>query len=254
MGGASDANAGGSGSQREYDHLLTRHAPALVTIRYVLKTEDEEGTPFDEDREITGVLIDPDGVVLCSNAQLSGAAAPEDVDVKSSASDFKILIGDDTDGLDARILTRDRELDLVWLRIKNGGGKKFPFLDMAKSAAVRAGDRLLTIVRLAKFFDHEPVVYEGPVAGLVHKPRDLIVPGSGLGGEAGLPVFDAEGPSWHLRGPVLPDREEPSADASTAGALNLLCNEDGRRRRRGMKVGRKIGERQLMGCSNRSAA
>jgi hypothetical protein len=111
----------------------------------------------------------------------------------------------------------------VWLRIKNGGGKKFPFLDMAKSSAVRAGDRLLTIVRLAKFFDHEPVVYEGPVAGLVHKPRDLIVPGSGLGGEAGLPVFDAEGGFVGIFVAQMPDREDHQADASaTAGALDVF--------------------------------
>jgi len=218
---ANDGNR--AATPNAYDRLLAQQAPALVTIRYVLKTEDEEGSPFEEDREISGVMIDPVGVVLCSNAQMAGATAPEDFDVKTSASDFKVLIGDDTDGLDAHILTRDRELDLVWLRVKNADKKTFPFLDLTKSANAHPGDRLMTIVRLAKFFDHAPIVYEGLVAGLLHKPRDLFAPGSGLEGEAGLPVFDAEGGFVGIFVAQMPEREDHQADASaTAGVLDVF--------------------------------
>lgn len=207
----------------DYDRLLARQSPALVTLKYVLKTEDEEGTPFEEDREITGLLIDPSGIVLCSNAQLAGATLPEDFDVKTSASDIKVIVGDDADGLTARVLTRDRELDLVWLRVKNPSRKKLPFVDLAKSVNVRPGDRLLTIVRLAKYFDHEPVVYEGPLAGILHKPRDLYAPGGGLGGEAGLPVFDAQGAFVGIFVAQMPEREEHQADATaTAGDLDVF--------------------------------
>jgi trypsin-like peptidase len=206
-----------------YERLLAQQSPALVTVRYVLKTEDEEGTAYDEDREITGVLIDPAGVVLCSDAQLAGATAPEDFDAKTSATNIKILIGDDPDGLDARILARDRELDLVWLRVKNAAGKILPALNLAASAGVHPGDRLFTIVRLAKFFDHEPIVYEGPVAGLLHKPRDLIAPGSSLGGEAGLPVFDGEGAFVGIFVAQMPEREDHQADATaTCGDMDVF--------------------------------
>lgn len=218
IGGLAFSNDGhGTGVKSEYDRLLTRQSPALVTIRYVLKTEDEEGTFFEEDREITGVMIDPAGIVLCSNAQLAGATMIEDFDVKTSASDLKVLVGDDVDGLGARVITRDRELDLVWLRVKNAAGKTFPFVDLTKSVDVRCGERLLTIVRLAKFFDHEPVVYEGPVAGILHKPRDLYAPGSGLGGEAGLPAFNAEGEFVGIFVAQMPDREDHQADSTATG-------------------------------------
>ncbi len=197
----------------DYEKLLSGQARALVTIKYVLKTEYDEGSD-EEEMETTGAIIDPSGIILCSNMSLAASRLFEAYGIRAMAKQLKVLIDEDTEGLDAKIVAQDKELDLVWLKIKNADGRKFPAIDLSKSARVRPGDRLLTIVRLDKFFDRAAVIHEGRAAGVLHKPRELLVPGSGLDGEAGLPVFNPRGEVVGIFVTQMPDAEDHASDPS----------------------------------------
>lgn len=195
----------------EYERLLERQARAIVTIKYVLKTEYDGGVD-EEEMESTGVIIDPSGLVLCSNMLLAGSRLFETLGMRSLATRTRVLLDDASEELDAKIVAQDKELDLVWLRIKNADGKKFPSVDFDRAARARPGERLLTIVRLDKFFDRAAVVHEGRLAGVLHKPRELLAPGSGLEGEAGLPVFNVRGEIVGIFVTQMPDAEDHDSD------------------------------------------
>ncbi len=190
----------------EYAKILSETSPSLVTVKFVLKMEGQFGKRESE-TEITGLMVDPTGLVLCANSKLGmprflrgyGSATP---------TDLKVLIGEDTEGLEAKVLARDTELDLAWVKIKEPGEKKFAALDFEKSASVKPGERLLTIRRMAKFFDRAATVSEGRMAGRTSKPRDLLIPGGGIDVEPGQAVFTAQGGFVGIVVMQLPDMEE----------------------------------------------
>lgn len=190
----------------EYAKLLSETTPALVTVKFVLKMEGQFGKRETE-TEITGLMVDPSGLVLCANSKLGlprimrslGSATPTDI---------KVLIGEDTEGLEAKVLARDTELDLAWVKIKEPGDKKFAALDLEKSAVVNPGDRILTLRKMAKFFDRAITISEGRLAGRTAKPRDLLVPGGGIDVEPGQPIFTPDGRIVGLVVMQLPDMEE----------------------------------------------
>lgn len=215
--GASRADEAG-----EYAKLLSETTPALVTVKFVLKMEGQFGKRESE-TEITGLMVDPSGLVLCANSKLGlprimrGASA--------TPTDIKVLIGDDTEGLEAKVLARDTELDLAWVKIKEPGDRKFAALDLSKSAVVNPGERILTIRRMAKFFDRATTISEGRLAGRTSKPRDLLVPGGGIDVEPGQPIFTPDGRLVGLVVMQLPDLEEMESNPMAfVGMRNDILN------------------------------
>lgn len=189
-----------------YRNLLNKDAPALVTVKFLLRMEGQFGKRESE-TEITGMMIGADGLILCANSKLGaprrfGSATPTDI---------KVLIGDDIDGLPAKVLARDTELDLAWVRIKDPGDKKFEFVDINSESDPKVGDRLFALRRMAKFFDRTAIIADGRLAGRAKKPRDLLVP-SGLSLDAGQPVFTADGKLVGIVSLQLPEDEEFEAN------------------------------------------
>lgn len=190
----------------EYAKILADTSPALVTVKFVLKMEGRMGKRESE-TEITGLMVDPTGLILCGNSKLG---MPQFMRSMGSATptDIKVLIGEDTEGLEAKVLARDTELDLAWVKIKEPGDKKFAALDLTQSATVKPGERILTIRRMAKFFDRTATVSEGRLSGRTSKPRDLLIPGGGIDVEPGQPIFTANGKFIGMTVLQLPDVEE----------------------------------------------
>jgi hypothetical protein len=143
--------------------------------------------------EISGVMIDPSGLVLCGNTRLGSPRLMRSIGGTATPTDIKVLVGDDTEGLEAKVLARDSELDLAWVAIKKPGDKKFACLDFTRSALPKLGEPLVSLRRMAKYFDRAYTVNEGRVAGRTTKPRDLLIPGGSMVLEPGLPVFTPNG-------------------------------------------------------------
>ena len=170
-------------------------------------------------KEITGVMIDPKGLILCSNTQLLGFTAMMSRMMGSMAggmsatpTELKVLIGDDIEGLEADLLARDTELDLAWVKIKEPGDKKFAFVDFSKGAKPEIGQRIVAIRRMSKFFARSDVVVEDRVGGLTSKPRDLYVPAGQIAAAMGLPIYLADGRVVGVTVTQAPDEEEGEAN------------------------------------------
>lgn len=202
--------------EADYAKLSAEKSPACVMVKFVLKIKGAAGE-MDNESETNGVMIEPDGLVLCSNSQLGGGPLMRP-GVQATPTEIKILVGDDTQGLDARLVARDSDLDLTWLRIKQPGERKFAAIDLTRSAAPKLGERLYTLVRLGKYFDRAVVLREIRLGGETKKPRHLYVPSASVGG-LGLPIFSAAGEFVALSVVQLPDAEElQNATSMTAYA------------------------------------
>lgn len=187
-----------------YAKLLAEKAPAAVTVKFLLKvnTGGMFGSSQEEETEseINGVLINPKGLVLCSNTQLAGFVGMMKrfmggmgAGITATPTDIKVLAGDDSEGRAAEIVARDTELDLAWVRIKEPGEHAFPYVDFAQGAAAKIGQTVLGVHRLGKFFARSAVVSDGRIAGTTTKPRDLLVPSATVGAGFGMPVFTTDG-------------------------------------------------------------
>lgn len=206
------AAAGAAEPAVEYQSFLSEKAPVLVTVKFVLKMKGGFMGEQENESEATGVMIDPHGLVLCSNTQLGGLSSLFSRfgggDISVTPTDIKVLIGDDTEGVDADILARDTELDLAWIQIKKPAEAGYAHLDLAQSAKPAVGDRVLCVKRMGKFFDRVPSLLDGRIAGATRKPRELYVPSADLGAGLGMPVYLPDGKVVGVLVTQMPDPEE----------------------------------------------
>lgn len=200
----------------EYKAVLDAAMPSLVTVKFVLKVSGPRGTQ-DVEREITATMLDKSGLILCAGVQLGTSKIYRRMG-SVTPTDLKILIGDDTVGIDAKLLATDAELDLAWIRVKDA--TKLPanarFADYSRSQTAALGDRVFSVKRMEKFFDRAPVVMEGRIAGETRKPREMLVGGAGLELEPGMPVFAANGTVIGVAVFQAPDDEDEGARGSNA--------------------------------------
>ncbi len=205
-------------TQADYKKLMDEVAPALVTIKYVLKFQGQGGVQ-EREREFTAVMIEKTGLILCAGVQLGTSKMFQRMGMGSiTPTDIKVLIGDDTNGVDAKLLATDAELDLSWIQIKEPAEAGYAHVNLEKSTTPTLGDDLLTLSRLDKFFDRAVVIRQGRLAGQTTKPRDLMVP-SGMEMEPGMPVFAADGSPVGVVVVQSPDTEDTARSASTAALL-----------------------------------
>jgi S1-C subfamily serine protease len=183
--------------------IVDSTTPAIVTLKFILK-----GGEQDEEVETTGIVIDPAGLILTNNNAFGGLMARFGGPTPTP-SEIKVLVGDDTQGVDATFMARDSELGLAWVKLAAAPAKPLAFVDLSKSAPGSLGQDLVEVSLMGKFFDRAPVVSTASIAAVVKKPRELYIPSIGLAiGEMGMPVFNEKGDLLGITTLILPDQEE----------------------------------------------
>lgn len=211
--------------KQTYQKVIDAVNPALVTVKFVMKSPDDQGFGDSED-EINGVVIDPKGLVLVSYWSIGGAfsrfsqggPAPKPQDVR-------VLIGDDTEGKKARLISHDSELDLAWIKLDEEPTEPLKHLDINAGAQAAVGDRLFLASRMDKFFGRAPVVNEGRIRGVVTTPRQLYAPTTTLladRGDLGMPVFNADAAVIGFIIVQIPDQESMEAAQNMGGGPMIL--------------------------------
>jgi S1-C subfamily serine protease len=209
-----------AGDDDDLARLLADKEPGLVTIKFVLKMKmGAFGGDQESENEATGVMVRPDGLVLCSNVQLGGIASmiqrvmgSQAGDFSATPTDIKVLIGDDTEGVDAEIVARDTELDLAWVRISDPREEAYAYVDFSKSAEVELGTPVVAVRRMGKYFGRVAVISDGRIGGITKKPRDLYVPSGNFAGSFGVPIFTADGRVVGMTVMQVPDAEDMGAN------------------------------------------
>jgi S1-C subfamily serine protease len=198
-------------AKADFAKLVADRAPAVVTIKFIMKDEQNE-----QEQETVGTMASGDGLVIVSNLSfggmmaLFGGGAPQPTNIK-------VLVGDDTVGVDAKFIARDTERGLAWVKTDKAPDKPYAFVDFTKGAEAKLGDEVYLVQLLGKLFDRAPSVSRGTIGAVVKKPRHILMPSVGLAGtEQGLAAYNAQGVPVGISTLILPEREEwQGADPSS---------------------------------------
>jgi S1-C subfamily serine protease len=213
--------------------ILDKNAPAIVTVRMVLKTEMQfmgEAQDQESRAEAQGVVVDPSGLILLSNSTLSashlmemlgGMGADEgQMQVNVTPLDIKVVIGSAADEHTAFLVARDSKLDLAFIQIETLGELELTSVAFGEASPPAIGDWVVSVSRLGKGFDYAPFFEAARVAGEIMKPRKALIL-DGRAGGLGLPVFSLEGePVGALT--VLSSGVKEEAEDSPMAMLRML--------------------------------
>lgn len=208
-----------------YSTIVSDRSPAMANIKFVLSLEFQ-GQSQDIEMEAMGLMIDSKGLLVLSNSEMGGGMQMIRRGIAGTPKDIKIMLGDDTEGVPAKLIGRDSELDLAWLRIDKPSDKGYSSIDLAKAAMPKIGETLVGIDRMSKYFDHAPVIFTTSVGGITKKPRTLYIPSGGLVLGMGLPMFTTSGEFVGISSVQMPNADSED-DVGSRGRERLSYFDQG---------------------------
>lgn len=175
-----------------YRTLVSERSASVVPVKYVITLTAGGQEQRNEDRT-QGVLVSADGLVLVSaravsidigaiNPRASSAAGP----IVANSSDFRVRLPGSDEWRSADLVTRDTELGLAWLRVRDADGQ--PYIDFATLAQPAPGRVFYTLLRTSDEWGAVPLVRPGMILGETRVPRRSLL----VDGMPGL-AFDADG-------------------------------------------------------------
>ncbi|MFB3895191.1 MAG: serine protease [bacterium] len=180
---------------------------AVVTIQLVSKQRVSYGgreSSGDESKsEAIGTVIDPSGLVVMSlfatdprsrfMELMAGGDDEEQYKIQSDITDVKIVLADGTE-IPSKIVLRDKDLDLAFIRPIEKPAKPLTAIDLAQSKSVAILDSIVVLSRLGKVANRVPAVAIDMIQAVVEKPRTFYIPGGKAdSGDLGAPAFAIDG-------------------------------------------------------------
>jgi S1-C subfamily serine protease len=224
----------------QLEALVTRHAPAIVSIKAVLKTETKfggQGQAQESRVNVTGVAVTPEGLVMISNTPFSPMRMLEmmgmpaemtgEMGMKATPTSLKVVIGKEDKEYDAFLAATDTNLDLAFIQIEGLGDRKLPCVDFGAGTSALVGQRVIQINRLSRGYDYAPFFQTARVNGEIGKPRAAWM----LEGDVttfGLPVFSMSGDVIGVL-TTIPSgvKEQGSADSFGLGMVMRMMGGGG---------------------------
>jgi len=177
---------------------------AVVTVRMLVKMRMVmEGKEMDEEErtsQLSATVIDPAGLAVCSLSEADPSHALEsvmqpdfDYRFETEVVDVKIVLASGKD-LPARVVLRDKDLDLAFVRPTDPPDEPLPAVDLTESASPQLLDQLVILGRLGEVANRAHSVSLDRIQAIVTKPRTAYVTGlnawvAGLG----CPAFTLDG-------------------------------------------------------------
>ena len=182
--------------------VVENHKDAVVEVRLVLKTKmsfgGREGQANEQTHEINGTVIDPSGLTVISNfaTDPSGAFSLNEGEDNPQFKEDTVITGTKivlADGKEypAKVVLRDKDLDLAFVRPEEGG-LHLPYIEIkAPPAEPQMLDEVILLTRLDRSADRVPIVKVVRLMGIIRKPRTQYV--AMALNDLGCPVFDRQG-------------------------------------------------------------
>jgi hypothetical protein len=157
-----------------YRDLVQQHSDAIVTVKFVMSVTNSGNEQRIEDRT-QAVMVSADGLLVVPERAVSvdfsklGAATPGQASPVAKSSDFRVRLADTEDWLPADLVTRDGELGLAWLRLRDPVGK-LGFVDLAQGIKAEPGMVFFSLLRTSDEWGGVPVFRPGLVLGETRSP------------------------------------------------------------------------------------
>jgi S1-C subfamily serine protease len=187
--------------------VLEKNQKGVVTVQLVIKQKFSASGMGSEENELkeeaTGFVIDPSGLTVLSlfetdpaslyENMMGGEGMAEQFKMETTLGDVKLLLEDGKE-IPARVVLRDKDLDLAFVRPVEKPAEPLAALDLTQAAEPLVLDQLIALTRLGKVAGRVCSANLERIHAIVRKPRTFYVPGndpthSGLGS----PVFTLDG-------------------------------------------------------------
>ena len=187
--------------------LVKRWQAAIVNVRVVLKMRVSVGgremQSMDESVETVGTVIDPRGLTVLSLGSLnpgsmmnkimgSGGNGQDRMEFGSEPTDVKLRLPDGRE-LGARIVLRDEDLDLAFLRPTSKPDKPLVAINLADEGRPSLLDPVVILSRLGRVGGWAPAASLQTIGAIIEKPRTFYVIETGGTGGMGTPAFTTSG-------------------------------------------------------------
>lgn len=214
--------------------LVAKRAPAIVTVRAVLKTATKsggQGRDSESRIEVQGVLVDKSGLVMVSSMpwspmrlmELMGqGGSSDDYSVKVTPTDIKVIFDGDEKEYTAFLAATDTKLDLTFLKVEDVTGLKIAPVEFTSTASAEIGQEIVSVSRLQKGFDYAPYFERARISGVINKPRKAWMLDGPISGY-GLPIYAANGEVIGVLSTIPSGVQDQGGDsASFSFAMRML--------------------------------
>lgn len=209
----------------------TQHAVIKVdiVIRFKLVVNGNQRQQNEKKVEATGTVLTPDGLTLMSlnvtdpgdlaSKQLKRYQPGKNMDLESDVSDLKLILPDGAE-LPAKIVLRDKDLDLAFIQPLRKPAAPLACIDKTRTAAPDILDPVFVLNRLGKIAGRIPAVTMDRIQAVMNKPRPFYIPH--ISRDLGAAVFT---PAGEWIGNILL-RTVNTGAADTGAMVVILPAED----------------------------
>lgn len=187
--------------REEFREFVKKNEEAIVTLEIVMNVKYAGGGgqhESEEKAEGIGVVLDKEGLVVTALSQIDPGSfyakytGNEDQYVTRVVSIRYILPNNEE--IDAGVILRDPDLDLIFLRPTESLEEEMAFIPLSSAVDAEILDPVYTIGRMGRIGRRSIVAMTGEVQSIIEKPRKLYITDSEIAtAGAGAPVFTAEG-------------------------------------------------------------
>lgn len=169
----------------------------IGTIKLSITGTGQAIPPQEQKTEVIGTILDESGLIVTSyiqiEPQITMTARGQEVTIKSEISDIKIIFHDGTE-LPGKLVMKDPDIDLAFIKIEKEEGVKIPDFTPLKYEASEADilDEVILLERLGKKLKRKLTVDLSRIKASIKKPRTLYVLNK-ENASMGAPVFTING-------------------------------------------------------------
>ncbi len=191
--------------------IINKWNDAVITVRVITTlrviVEGRETNKIDNETEVVATVIDPSGLTVLSNSSIDPSKIYSEIlkqaktggenmpkfDMETEISDIKMLLSDGNE-LSAKMVIKDSDLDLAFIRPTTKLEKPIHALDLSKESKPNILDNIIILTRLGKVAGRIPAISMHRVEAIIKKPRTFYVTDQkAFEGRLGTPVFSLDG-------------------------------------------------------------
>jgi S1-C subfamily serine protease len=215
--------------------LVKKWQDAVINVRVVLKMRVSMGgremQAMDDSVDAVGTVIDASGLTVLSLGALNpgammnkvmgaaGGGVPERPEFGSEPTDLKLRLADGRE-IPAKIVLRDEDLDLAFVKPAAKQEKPFVAVNLADAGRPAMLDQVIVLSRLGRVGGWTPAASFQNIASVIEKPRTFFVTEAAAMNALGVPAF-------LLNGKVVGLLTMRSVDAGRPGMFAMMGGTEG---------------------------